>query len=206
MQPEPEADPPAEPVRFAKDPGSARQPGGGPVRGAGGPEVGEFRQGSPGSRWALARYLVGRAIVESVGATLLIVAGVLIVLAVLVQVLLHWTFVTVLIAIVAGVVLLLRAALLAVIRRLTAFDRYGPVEERLRNLVGDTRTDVLRELRRLGLPSHMLTLPLLAVRMAGRRRKDTLTRLRGFDVGRAVPPVRLDELHLLLRDTLGPQR
>ena len=49
----------------------------------------------------------------------------------------------------------------------------------------------------------MLTLPLLAVRLAGKRRKDTFERLRAFEIDRAVPPARLDELHLLLRDTLG---
>ena len=50
----------------------------------------------------------------------------------------------------------------------------------------------------------MLTLPLLAVRLAGRRRKDTLDAAARFEIDRAVPPARLDELHLLLRDTLAP--
>lgn len=168
-------------------------------------EVGDFRQGSPLSRWALARYLVGRAIGESVGRTLLIVAVALVALAVACQWALHLTFVTVLVSIVAVVVLLLRWVLRTVLRKLTAADYYGPIETRLRALVSDTHGDVLRELRRVGLPSHTLTLPLLALRLAGKRRKQTLERLRAFDIDRAVPKARLDELHLLLRNAAsGP--
>lgn len=161
-------------------------------------DVGEFRQGSPLSRWALARYLVGRAIGESVGSTLLIVALVLLALAAVSQWVVHSTLLAVLIAIVAVGVLLIRAVLRAVLRRLTEADRYGPLETRLRELVSDTRGDVLRELRRVGLPSHTITLPLLAVRLAGKRRKATLERLREFDIRRAVPKARIDELHMLL--------
>ena len=168
-----------------------------------GSEVGEFRQGSPLSQWALARYLVGRAIGESVSRTLLVVAVLLLAVAVGVQWGLHLTFVTVLVVIVAVFVLVLRWLLQAVLRKLTAADRYGPVESRLRALVADTHGDGLRELRRVGLPSHLLTLPLLAVRLVGKRRAETLQRLRGFDIDRAVPKARLDELHLLLRDSAG---
>lgn len=161
-------------------------------------DVGEFRQGSPLSRWALARYLVGRAIGESVGSTLLVVAVVLLGVAALAQWVVHSTLLAVLIAIVAVGVLLIRAVLRAVLRRLTEADRYGPLETRLRELVSDTRGDVLRELRRVGLPSHTITLPLLAVRLIGKRRKATLDRMREFDITRAVPKARLDELHMLL--------
>jgi hypothetical protein len=161
-------------------------------------EVGEFRQGSPLSRWALARYLVGRALGESVGHTLLLVALLVLGLAAAAQWLLHSTFLAIVLAVLALIVLLLRAGLRAILRRLTEADRYGPVETRLRALVSDTRGDVLRELRRVGLPSHTVTLPLLAMRLAGRRRQATLARLRDFDVDRAVPKARLDELHLLL--------
>jgi hypothetical protein len=167
------------------------------------PEIGAFRPGSPLSRWALARYLVGRAIGESVSRTLLIVALVLLALAAGLQWGVGVTAGAVLVALVALFVLGLRWLLRAVLRRLTAVATYGPAEARLRELVADTSADVLRELRRLGLPSHLLTLPLLAVRLAGRRRAATLERLRGFDVDRAVPRARLDELHLLLRDA-GP--
>jgi hypothetical protein len=169
-------------------------------------EVGEFRQGSPLSQWTLARYLVGRAIGESVSRTLLVVAGLLLVAAVAIQWGLHLTLVTVLLVIVLLFVLVLRGLLRAILRRLTAADRYGPIEHRLRELVSDTHGDVLRELRRLGLPSHLLTLPLLAVRLAGRRRAETFERLRGFDIDRTVPKARLDELHLLLREATGRPR
>jgi hypothetical protein len=167
-------------------------------------EIGDFQQGSPTSRWALARYLVGRALGESVGNMLLLVALGVLGLAAVCEWVLDSTFLAVVLVIMALVVLLLRAGLRAILRRLTAANRYGPIEESLRGLVSDTRGDVLRELRRVGLPSHTLTLPLLALRLAGRRRKATLARLREFDIDRAVPKGRLDELHLLLRRGLGP--
>ena len=166
-------------------------------------DVGDFRQGSPLSRWALARYLVGRAIGESVGSTLLLIAVVLLGLAAACEWGLHVTALAVLLVVLAVGVLLLRAALRAVLRRVTATGQYGPVEARLRNLVRDTHADVLRELRRVGLPSHAWTLPLLAVRLIGRRRKETVARLREFDVDRAVSKTRLDELHMVLRESLG---
>jgi hypothetical protein len=161
-------------------------------------DVGAFEQGSSFSRWALARYLVGRAIGESVGSTLLSVALLLLALAAVGEWVIHSTLMAVLVGIVAIGVLLIRWVLRAVLRRLTEADRYGPVEARLRALVSDTRGDVLRELRRVGLPSHTVTLPILAIRLVGRRRKETFTRLREFDIARAVPKARLDELHMLL--------
>jgi hypothetical protein len=166
-------------------------------------DVGTFEQGSLFSRWALARYLVGRAIGESVSNTLLILALGLLGIAAVFEWVLNTTFFAILFLIFAVMVLLLRWALRAVLGRLTAADRYGPVEERLRGLVSDTHSDVLKELRRVGLPGRTITLPLLAVRFVGRRRKDTLTRLRAFEVERAVPKARLDELHMLLRNSLG---
>ena len=63
---------------------------------------------------------------------------------------------------------------------------------------------MLAELRRIGLPGRVWTLPLLAVRLLGRRRRgETLERLRTFELERAVPRSRLDELHLLLRRAVG---
>ena len=163
-------------------------------------DVGQFRQGSPFSQWALARYLVGRAITESVGTSLLVIAVLVVVLGVLAKVFLHSTVLLVLLIIIAVGVLLLRGVLLAVVRRLTGFARFGPLEERMTALVDDTKSDVLRELRRIGLPGHLLTLPLLALRFLGRtRREDTLTRLKQFETERAVPKARLDEMHLLIR-------
>ena len=173
-------------------------PGGGPE-----PQVGEFRQGTAATQWVLGRYLVGRAITESAGWALLLTAGVLLVLAAAAQFAGHVTFVAVLLVLLAVAVLVLRWAMLAIVRRLTGFERFGPLEGRMRALVDDTSSDVLRELRRIGLPGHLLTLPLLAFRLLGRRRKDTVARLRRFDTARAVPKARLDEVHLLLRETFG---
>ena len=161
-------------------------------------DVGQFRQGSPFSQWALSRYLVGRAVGESVGQTLLAVAVLIFGVAAACEWALHSTFLAVLLVVFALLVLLVRGVLRFILRRLTEVDRYGSVETRLRELVADTRADVRRELRRLGLPSRTLTLPALAFRLVGKRRAETLDRLRGFDIDRTVPKARLDELHLLL--------
>jgi hypothetical protein len=168
------------------------------------PEVGEFRQGTLGSQWALGRYLVGRAITESVGWALLLVGIALLALGLLAQLGAHLTFLAVLLIVLAVAVLVLRWALLAIVRRLTGFERFGPLEDRMQSLVDDTSSDVLRELRRVGLPGRLWTLPLLAFRFLGRdRRATTIAKLRKFDTARAVPRARLDELHLLVRDTFG---
>ena len=184
--------PPDEPVWFSADapPGE--------------PEVGSFRQGSELSQWALARYLVGRAMARSVGDTLLLIGLVVIAVAVVVGWLTGSVGWGVFIGILGLGVLAVRAVLLWLLRTLTAFRGYRPLEHRMRALVGDTRTDVLRELRRVGLPGRTWTLPLLALRLLRRgHRAGTLARLREFDVARAVPPARLDELHLLLRTAVG---
>ena len=165
-----------------------------------GVDVGEFRQGTAASRWALARFLVGRAIIESVGWALLLVALVFLVLAVAAGVGLHSTFLAVVLAVLGVGTLLMRFVLLGVVRRLIGFERFGPHEDRMRALVDDTSSDVLTELRRIGLPGRVITLPLLAFRFLGReRRADTVARLRKFDTERAVPKARLDEMYLLLR-------
>jgi hypothetical protein len=162
-------------------------------------EVGSFEQGTEFSRWALARYLVGRAIGESVSRTLVLVAVIALGLAAVSTWVLHIVFLTVLLVIFAAGVLFLALAVRALLRWLTAVDRYSPGDRRFRSLVTDTHRDVMRELRRIGLPGRTLTMPLLAARLAGRRRKETLARLRAFDVERAVPGSRVDELHMLLR-------
>lgn len=169
-------------------------------------DVGSFDQGSGFSRWALARYLVGRSIAESVSKTLLALAVALLVIAAVFEWVLDTTFVAILFVIFAVLVLSLRWVLRAVLRRLTAADTYGPVEVKMRQMVADTHGDVLTELRRVGLPGRTLTLPLLAIRLVGKRRKDTLARMRAFEVERAVPKARLDELHMLLRGALGVRR
>ncbi|HEU5266780.1 MAG TPA: hypothetical protein VFU35_08765 [Jatrophihabitans sp.] len=166
-------------------------------------EVGEFRQGTPASRWALSRYLIGRAIIEAVGISMLVVAVLFFAIAAACEWWLHQTAAAVLALIFGLVTLLVRAASLAVLRRVTAVGRFGPHEDRMNALVKQTRGDVLRELRRLGLPGRSLTLPWLAVRLLGRRRNATLLRLRGFDIDRVVSPARLDELHLLWTGAFG---
>ena len=167
-------------------------------------DVGDFRQGSPLSQWALGRYLVGRAIAESVGTALMLMALVLLGVAALAEWVAHLTTLAVLVVIVAACVLVLRAVLLGLVRRLTGFRQFASVEERMQSLVDDTSADVLRELRRIGLPGRVFTLPLLAFRFLGhKRRADTVARLRTFETERAVPKARLDELHLLLRQEFG---
>ena len=166
----------------------------------GDPEVGDFRQGSEVSRWALARYLVGRAAVEYVSRTLYVLA--LVVLAA--GALLWWlvsAWLGVPVVVIGLLVLGFRALVTAILRAVTGAGRFGPLEDRLRALVDETRGDVRLELRRIGLPSRPFTLPLLAVRLAGRRRMQTLQRMRGFDMDRVVSPYRLDELHLLLQQS-----
>jgi hypothetical protein len=144
-------------------------------------DVGHFEQGTPGSRWALGRYLVGRAIGEYISRALWVFA----LLVIAVGALVWWlgpNWLAVLIWVLALGVLLLRW------------------EHRMRRLVADTRGDVWVELRRLGVPSRAWTLPLLALRLARPSwRAETLRRLRGFDVERVVPAARLDELHLMVQ-------
>ncbi len=205
----PEAAPPAgwAAIDVGPDPGRPAAPGGAGF-GTGGPDVGAYEQGTAASRWALARYLVGRALGESVGRSLLVVALGVLGVAGLAQ----WagaTFWAIVIALFALGLLAMRALVRTLLRRLTAGDGFGPVEQRLRTLVTQTRRDVHRELRRVGLPGHTWTLPLLALRLLRpRRRAETLARLRCFRVDNVVSRTRLDELHLALqqRGTVTAQR
>src|SRR4051812_46480998 len=123
-------------------------------------DVGAFEPGTPFSRWALARYIVGRVILERVSWSLLVVAGVLIVLAVLAGWRLDSVFLAVVLGIIALFVLLLRTVLRAVLKRLMAAKTYGPLEARLSQIIDGARKGVLAELRRVGLPSRVFTLPL----------------------------------------------
>ena len=157
--------------------------------------------GAAGLAWALARYLVGRALADAIGRALLLVGLVLVGLCVIAAQLLRSAFLAVVLAVLAAGVLLLRALLRALVRRLTS-PRIGGgpgLDRQLADLVADTRRDVLAELRRLGLPGRPWTLPLLGVRLLRRRtRRDTLDRLRKFDVDRVVPGARLDRLRRLV--------
>jgi hypothetical protein len=169
-----------------------------------GPDVGQFEQGTPGSRWALGRYLVGRAIGEFVGRALTVFALLVVALAALAWWLgPHWL--AGLIGVFAVTVLLLRSLLGAVQRRATGAGYFGPAEDRMRRLVAETRGDIRTELRRIGVPSRTWTLPLLVWRLARRtRRAETLQRLRDFDAERVVSRSRLDELHMIVRRLRPP--
>jgi len=160
-------------------------------------DVGAFRTGSPISRWALSRYLVGRAVASYIGWALFGLAVALVGLGMLLY-FVGPSWLGVLVVILGFGVLAVRALLATLLRRLTSVGRFGELDARLRALVGDTRKDVRQELRRIGLPSRVWTMPVLVVRLAGRRRARTLELLRGFDVARVVPAARLDELHLLV--------
>ena len=105
----------------------------------------------------------------------------------------------VVVGLVALAVVIMRRLILAVVHRLPLLAGDAALDARLRELVAATRKDVLAELRRLGLPGRTWSVPLLAVRLVGRRRAQTAERLRGFDVDRVVPAARLDEVHLLLQ-------
>lgn len=116
----------------------------------------------------------------------------------------HWL--AVLIGVFAVTVLVLRALLGAVLRRVTGVGYFGPAEDRMRRLVAETRGDIRTELRRIGVPSRSWTLPVLAWRLARRRRRaETLARLRRFDAERVVPGSRLDELHMIVRQVHPPE-
>jgi hypothetical protein len=169
------------------------------------PDVGEFDQGTLGSRWALGRYLVGRAIGEFVSRSLTVFALVVVALAGLVWWLgPHWL--SVLIGVLAVTLFLLRSLLGAVLRRVGGAGYFGTAEDRMRRLVAETRGDIRIELRRIGVPSRIWTLPLLVWRLARRtRRAETLQRLRGFDPERVMPRSRLDELHMIVRQLRPPE-
>ncbi|MEP6599724.1 MAG: hypothetical protein ABJB98_09810 [Actinomycetota bacterium] len=162
------------------------------------PEVGEFRPGSPGSQYLLGRYLIGRVLGEYVTATLLVVGLATVALAIGMYFLAP-TWIAVLVGLVAIAVLVLRALFAAVLRRFSGAAVFGPVEDRMRPILADTRSDVRGELRRVGLPSRAWSMPLFAWRLRRRRRADTLRRIGQFDAARVVPPARVDQLHLLLR-------
>jgi hypothetical protein len=162
-------------------------------------DVGSFRPGDAGSRWALGRYLLGRAIAVQVSRALLTLALVIAAVAVLCYVG-GLTVLAVLIALVAVAVLGARSLVGAILRRTTVVNVAPADLPRLRRLETETRKDVTRELRRLGLPGRAITVPLLGARLASRRRRPaTLAKLRDFDVDRVVPAARVDDLHLLLQ-------
>jgi hypothetical protein len=156
------------------------------------------------SRWALARYLVGRVIGFYVSKWLLIATLVVAVLAALAW----WLGPAWLGALVTGwalCILLFRWLVLVFLRHITAAGYYGPIEERMRALVWDTMGDVRTELKRIKLPSTPWTIPLLLLPLLiPSRRRELMLRLRAFEVSRAVSRERLDEAHLLVSQVVNP--
>ena len=163
-------------------------------------EIGAFRQGTPFSQWALARYLVGRALGISISNNLLVVAALMFGFAAVLQWVVKSTFWAVVVAIIGVIVLAVRSLLRWALTKITAADHYAPLEARLRSLVAETQADIFRELRRVGLPGHTWSVPLLVIKLLRpSKRRDTLARLKQFDVDRAVSPARVDELHHIMR-------
>ncbi len=170
-----------------------------------GDDIGAFPQGDVAARWILGRYLLGRALGRYLSRALLTISLLVLALAALAYVG-GVTWLAVLIALIALSVLAFRAAIAALLRRLVPGGRAGldgHDAAHLRALVAGTGADVGRELRRLGLPSRSWTFPLLLLRLAGRRRAETMRRLREFDIERVVQPARLDELLMLVQSQLG---
>jgi len=165
-------------------------------------DVGAFQQGDPITRWALARYLVGHALAVCVSRSLLLAGVAIFAIAALVYAA-GLVVLAIFIGLIALSVLALRSILGAVLRRVTMPAVAGADARRLRMLLADTRGDVSRELRRIGLPSRWWTMPLLLARLLGKHRSETVGRMRDFDIDRVVPGSRLDELHMLMRAQAG---
>lgn len=164
------------------------------------PQVG-FGTANPITAGLLARYLVGRVVAARVSAGLLIVALVVAGGAIAVWM---WgpRWCAVLLGLFALAVVAFRALVVAILRRIMGVGRLGPVEGKVSGLVADTHGDLRRELRRIGLPATVFGMPLLLVRLLGRRRASTFSRLKAFDVNRVVPRSRQDELHFLVTSQL----
>jgi hypothetical protein len=173
-----------------------------PSPGAGGvkPEVG-FGGTNPLAAGLLARYLVGRVVAARVSISLLITALVLLAGAVALWVWgPHWL--AILIGLIALAVFAFRALVVAILRRIMGVGQLGSAEDKVRALVADTQGDLRRELRRIGLPATVFGMPLLMIRLIGRRRAATFARLKQFDVNRVVPRSRQDELHFVVTSQL----
>lgn len=165
------------------------------------------RPGTGRTALMLARYLVGRALAARVSMTLWLLAGVLLVGAVALWIVdVHWLAVVV--AVLALIVVGVRALVMLALRKVMAVGRLGAAEARITELVHDTGGDLRRELRRIGLPGSVLGMPLLVLRILGRRRRDTFERMRQFDVANVVPRARRAELEFIVRTDvlhLGPR-
>lgn len=163
------------------------------------PESDVRRPGTGVTALMLARYLVGRAVAARVSATLWIVGAVVLLGAVgLWFAAPHWLGVVV--GLFGLAVLGLRAMVMLILGKIMAVGRLGASEARITKLVRDTGGDLRRELRRIGLPGSTFGMPLLVVRLMGRRRAQTFERMRRFDVGNVVPAARRAELEFIVRN------
>lgn len=168
--------------------------------------VGRFRPGSLSTQLALGRYLVGRVIIARINAGLMVTALVIIAIAVLVWwVGPHWL--GILIGLLALPVLIVRTLVRWFIGRLTDAQTFGPAQAQVQRMVGDTGGDFRRELRRIGVPSSIVSFPLLLIRlMRASSRRTLLERIRAFDLTRVVPPSRVDELQMLITSLRRAER
>lgn len=173
---------------------------GGPMAGA------QFSFTSAGrldSEAALRRYLLSRALGRSVIQTVQW-SGI----SILAVAVLCWLgglkVLGILIGLVAVFVLVLRAMLAGLERRLTGSAQLGGLEPRVARLVAKTGRNLRRELRRVGLPGLPWAPLLIALRLIRPlRRARTLRALSQVELANAVPPDQLDELHLLLQSRPG---
>ncbi|MEO6700772.1 MAG: hypothetical protein ABI140_13545 [Jatrophihabitantaceae bacterium] len=153
----------------------------------------------PGSEAALRRYLLtralGRSVIQAVqwsGISILLIAA------------LCWLgglkVLGILIGLVAIAMLVLRAMLAGIERRLTGSVQLGEVEPRVAKLVSRTGRSLRRELRRVGLPGTPWAPLQIALRLIRPlRRAQTARSLSQINLDQVVPSSQLDELHLLLQ-------
>jgi hypothetical protein len=164
-----------------------------------GPEVGRFRQTTETQDWLLRRYLLTRALGASIVRSVHWFGIAILVLAALAW-LMGVKWLAVLIGLVAVLVLLFRAMLSAIQRRISGVDQMGVAGPRVEKLVGQTRKGLRAELRRIGLPSHPWGPAMIGMRlMRPVKRAETMSKLAKFDLRQVVSASILDELHLLLR-------
>lgn len=162
-------------------------------------EVGNIGPGSAASQAVLRRYLLTRALGSSIVNAVQWTGVVVLLLAVL-SGLGGLKLLAVLLGLVAVLILVVRAMLSAIQRRLSGATRLGPLEPRVARLVTRTRRELRRELRRVGLPGVPWAPLLIAWRLVRPlRRLRTMQALSRVDLTKVVPPSQVDELQILLR-------
>lgn len=162
-------------------------------------EVGNIGPGSAASQEVLRRYLLvralGSALINAVQWT-----GIAILALAVLSWLGHLKVLAVLLGVLALVILAVRGMLNALASRLSGARRLGPLEPRVAALVAHTRRGLRRELRRVGLPGSPWAPLLIAWRLVRPfRRARTVQALSRIDLANAVPPGKVDELQILLR-------